>query len=177
MQRNMWNKVVLHAGSGMLVLLAVGGLVSWTSGARPGAASVKRLERPVVPASPAEISAGNLVDGLKCVYLDGVRLDEEGGVMVWGWAFDPRSEELARSVMVSLDGAPLSRFAEINLPRPDVRRFADRPALLASGWGLRFPPSALTPGVHAFEAHAQFGDGTFCKLRAAGQSLILVEVQ
>ncbi len=176
MRRDTKPQSVLAIGLLLFSVFAVGGLL-WLSGARPGAAWVQPLESSSILASMSEITAERLVEGVKCGYVDGVRLDANGGVMIWGWAFDPRFDRPAQAVMVSMNGRPLRELARVDLPRSDIRRLAAKPGLEASGWGLRLPTSVLKPGKHVFVAHARFDDGRLCKLRKGGRNWIRVESQ
>ncbi|MEM7586400.1 MAG: hypothetical protein AAF560_23615 [Acidobacteriota bacterium] len=157
--------------AGAVVLLF--GLATWLVQSRPGPAVVRPFHRTVAPAA-FEITPDKLIAKRRCGFLDGVRLHDAGGVVLWGWAFDPRSGQPAPEVVVSMNGEPLPRSAAVDRRRTDVRKATKKDALLVTGWGLQLTADQLSPGEHTFIAHARFDDGKFCPLRLPKRNSITV---
>jgi hypothetical protein len=99
----------------------------------------------------------NVVPGITCGTLDGMKLTDDGGVFLWGWAYDPRTAAPAQAVIV-LDNNQALPPVPVNLERPDVAAFKGTPLLLKSGWNLRLPESWRHGHEHVLRAYAILGD-------------------
>jgi len=104
-----------------------------------------------------------VVSGVACGNLDGVRVEADGGLFIWGWAKDPRRALPARAVLVLAGKEPVSPSVHVDRERPDVAEATHSPALLASGWRL-WVPVAKRPGVEQLSAYAVLLDGGLCSL-------------
>jgi glycosyltransferase involved in cell wall biosynthesis len=115
-----------------------------------------------------------LVDGLACGSLDGGMLDAAGGASIWGWAYDPRTMQPARSVILFLNGRQIAVQIPVGSERPDVASFLGNRDLSASGWSLYLPPRCLARGRNAFVAYAVLPDRRLGALAShRGEELVL----
>jgi hypothetical protein len=99
-----------------------------------------------------------VLSDLSCGSLDGVKETGDGGVFVWGWAFDPRTLTPARAVLLLDNGRQIAPPIGVFRERPDVAALKGDLRLLPSGWNVSVPESSLTGGPHVFEAFAVFED-------------------
>jgi hypothetical protein len=85
------------------------------------------------------------------------RIAVRGGEIlgISGWAVDIGAKQVARAVLVRIDGAPPLR-ADTCGERPDVGRFFGEPAYARAGYGLRVRPTA---GVHHLSFDVLSSDG------------------
>jgi 4-amino-4-deoxy-L-arabinose transferase-like glycosyltransferase len=114
------------------------------------------------PGAAAPLSAAfdkaNVLPGVHCGSLDGMKLTEDGDVFLWGWAYDPRTGTPARTVILLDHGQPLLPPIPVALERPDVAMAQGTPLLLKSGWNLRLPGSWRKSRDHVLSAYAVLGD-------------------
>src|SRR5262249_17470202 len=102
--------------------------------------------------------------GLYCGTLDGAKPTAEGGVFLWGWAYDPRVGTPAPAVLLLDNDQPVLPLIQVHLERPDVAAAKGKQLLLRSGWNLQLPASSRRSRVHVFRAYAVFGDGKLGRL-------------
>jgi hypothetical protein len=165
-------------GAALLLFLVLAGGRGPLAAGRPAAPAAAPWWRTSFPPAalagaeplPAARVAAKPVTGLLCGSLDDARL-EDGGVYLFGWAYDPATGAPATAVVV-LDGGrrpapPVHVFRE----RPDVAAAKGDRRLAASGWALWLPPHRVTAGRHAFAAHALLPGGRLCRL--AGEPAVV----
>jgi arylsulfatase A-like enzyme len=123
--------------------------------------------------SPKQI-AERLVDGLKCGQLEGTMISDQGQVFAWGWAYDPQVGKPAESVIILVDGGPLSVTATVDRERPDVAKFFNDESRRLSGWGVYIDQEMLGAGEHKLEAYAVLQDGGLGRLVSDDRGIIKV---
>ncbi len=120
--------------------------------------------RQLMAARQLRLTAGDVVPDLTCGRLDGARPDPDGGVAVWGWAYDPRSGEPVRAVILLLNKQQLPVQISVGEERRDVADYLGDPGLERVGWSYHVRPRSLSRWEIVFEAYALLGDGRFGKL-------------
>jgi hypothetical protein len=115
------------------------------------------------PLPPVHFDKAKVVPDLFCGSLDGAKL-EDGGVFLFGWAYDPGTGTPASAVIVLDSGRQVSPAVHVFRERPDVTEWMKSRLLGTSGWALWLPPSRLKPGKHVFEAYALFANGKLGRL-------------
>ncbi|MEM7581936.1 MAG: hypothetical protein AAF560_01030 [Acidobacteriota bacterium] len=98
---------------------------------------------------------------LICGSLDGARLDSDGRVGLWGWAYDPRTNTPARAIALVVNDRQVPIQIRVGSERPDVASYLGRPELNSVGWSFMVAPSFLAEGKNDFEAYALLDDGRF----------------
>src|SRR5262249_233771 len=113
---------------------------------------------------------------LFCGSLDGTKLDCDGNVVVWGWAYDPRTKRPARAVTLFLNQQQVPVQVFPGTDRPDVAAHLRNSNLAAAGWMSPVARPFLAPGKNIVEAYALLEDGQFGKLveSAAGSGLFFL---
>jgi hypothetical protein len=86
-----------------------------------------------------------------------VRVPLNEHVVVAGWALDARRRRPAVAVDLVLDGAAYR--ATIGISRADVAAAHGDQAYVRSGFRARFPPGAITPGLHELEMRVVVSGG------------------
>lgn len=105
-----------------------------------------------------EFREENVTPDLHCGYLDGARLDKNGNIFLWGWAYDPGVDDVAQGVVI-LDGKKQAQVSvRMGMERPDVAEFLGKPSLRRSGWSALISRRWLRPGDHVFRAYAIVDD-------------------
>ena len=153
--------------------LRSGGEPTEAEPARPGQAAVPPPKPQLTPAtvakdgSPpqAKVDSANVLAGLACGVLDGGKLQKNGSVFLWGWAYDPRDYTPAGAVILVDNGRELTPPVRVLLERPDVAAFKKNPQLLVTGWNVLLPASQLPEGRHVFEVFAILADRKLGRLR------------
>ncbi len=112
---------------------------------------------------------------LVCGSLDGAKLDGDGGISVWGWAFDPRRRVPARGIALLLDGEQVPAQIPVATERQDVAAHLGEPGLAACGWSYYVSPRLLSTGENVFAAFALLEDGKFGRLSGEGDGRIVVD--
>jgi glycosyltransferase involved in cell wall biosynthesis len=115
-----------------------------------------------------QLGAENIATNLFCGSLDGAKLDGDGNVLVWGWAYDPHMNRPARAVALVVNEQQLPVRGAIGRHRPDVATHLDNPSLSGAGWMISLPSHFLSPGKNVIEAFALLEDGSFGKLVESG---------
>jgi hypothetical protein len=151
-------------------------------GSEPTAAEPARPQQAAVPPPPksqpppataakdgsppdVKVESANVIADLACGVLDGGKLQKNGSVFLWGWAYDPRDYTPAVAVILVDNGRQLTPSVRVLLERPDVAAFKKNPQLLVSGWNVSLPASQLPGGQHVFEAFAILTDQKLGRLR------------
>lgn len=123
------------------------------------------------PARPSSSERARPRVDVRCGSLDGMKVDTDGSVFLWGWAFDPRTGQPVEGVRIFDRGRPLPGLAPAEIDRPDVAEFFDDPAMGSSGWNYRVPATEGTAGEgRELTARAWMSDGTECPLALAYES-------
>jgi hypothetical protein len=133
--------------------------------------SLSSIEQP----TPIPDIDSRVVPSITCGSLDGAKLDETGGLYIWGWAYDSRTKTPAHGVILMHNGEQIARQIPLGAPRPDVAEYFDAPALAHSGWNLRLPPSALSEGENQLAAYALLDNDEICVIPDEGRALVVVE--
>lgn len=102
-----------------------------------------------------------VLDDVVCGSLDGARPDPDGGVGVWGWAYDPRTKSPARAIALLVNERQIPAQILIGNDRPDVAAHLGEPELTTVGWSFLVPPRMLANGENRVEAFALLDDGRF----------------
>jgi hypothetical protein len=106
-----------------------------------------------------------VLPGVSCGSLDGAIPKQGTGVLLWGWAYDPRTKRPAPAVVLFDNGRRLSPPVPVYRERPDVPAALREPALMTSGWNIWLPAASLDVSQeHTFEAFALLEDGKFGQL-------------
>lgn len=150
----LWLVAALPAGSAPRAA-AVG--EPWWRKSFPPAASL------AAPLPPVQIDPAKVIPDLSCGSLD-VATIEDSGVVLVGWAYDPRSGAPANGVLVLDNGRPAAPPVHVFRERPDVAAALKNRRLAASGWLLWLPLPRVAPGKHRFEAYALFANGRLGRL-------------
>ena len=106
-----------------------------------------------------------VVPDLVCGRIDGAAPDPDGGVGVWGWAYDPRTNGSAPAVVLLLNKRQIPAQIPVDKERQDVAAYLGI-ELTAAGWGHRVTASRLSKWGTVFEAYAVLEDGRFGRLES-----------
>jgi len=117
--------------------------------------------------NPGPFRRHDILEGFISGNLDSAAVAEEGGVLLMGWAYDPRTNSPARSVLILDNGRQYPLSVQVYRPRPDVAAFKSNRSLIDTGWLLWMPPERLPKGAHRLEAFAVFVDGKLARLGSA----------
>ncbi len=128
---------------------------------------------PPITASVPKLAVHDFIPEITCGSLDGIKVDKGGDLLLWGWAYDPRTQKPAREVVLLVNGQEYQR-APVALERPDVVSYFEAPALSLSGWNLRVPSLALPSGRHTFTAFALFEDGKYGTVPGEGRGVVVI---
>jgi hypothetical protein len=127
----------------------------WRTGFPPASVNLAGVpaEAKLDRVDPADVLAD-----LHCGSLDGARLEQDAGVFVWGWAYDPRTGDSAVAVLLLDHGRLIAPPIPVFKERPDVAAALSNRRLIASGWSTWLPAGRLAAGEHDLQAFAVFAD-------------------
>jgi hypothetical protein len=115
------------------------------------------------------VDPADVLPGLHCGSLDGAKLEQDTGVFVWGWAYDPRTGVPAVAVLLVDHGRPVAPPIPVFKERPDVAAALSNRRLIATGWSTWLPSGRLGAGEHALQAVAIFADHKLGALEGEAQ--------
>lgn len=141
-------------------------LAASLSARRVGSPQVPQIPLQVELSAQAELLQADVLPGVDYGSLDGAKLTDDGSVIVWGWAYDPRSDTPADAVILFDNGQPVLPPIKVSKERPDVAEVKGNPRLRTTGW--YFQLSASPRRGHVFQAYAVLADG---KLGRLGRTL------
>ena len=101
----------------------------------------------------------NVLPNLSCGSVDTARPAPEGGVLLNGWAIDPRKFVPAKAVVVFDNDRRFPRPVHVYRDRPDIAKLGNNRAMMPTGWLLWIPADEIGPGHHVFTVYAVLEDG------------------
>lgn len=136
----------------------------WRTSFPPRAAT---LETPYV-----RFRSDLVVTDLKCGKLDDTVAEEDGAVHFFGWAYDPRTNQPAKGILLRDNGRDVPRIISVYRDRGDIARSMGKRSLLKIGFFFWLPRESVSPGAHTWEAWAVLGDGGLCRLESTRHVMI-----
>lgn len=112
-----------------------------------------------------EFGAEKVISGREYGNLDGAKLEEDGGLFLWGWAYDPHAGEVPVGVVVLDRGRQVQAAVRMGRARPDIAEASNNPKLENSGWNARVSSDLVRPGDPLIRVFAILDDGLLGELQ------------